>query len=314
MLAIDLDPQANLSAAFLEEDRLEKLWDDGPTGGTIYDALRPLVRGIGDISEPHVEQISTGSPLFDQLGLLVGDLELSEFEGQLSEAWPKAGDGEERAFRVLSSFWRLIQRASQAHEATIVLVDLGPNLGAINRSVLIAVDHIVVPLSPDLFSLQGLRNLGPTLRTWRDQWTQRRGKNPASDLDLPRAAMNPLGYVVLQHSVRLDRPVKSFEKWISRIPSAYRRDVLNETDDLTVSMEEDPNCLHLLKHYRSLMPMAQEARKPIFHLQSADGAIGSHLYAVARASKDFEKLAGAIQERITSEEIGRPVDSYPLAP
>ncbi len=314
VLAIDLDPQANLSAAFLEEDKLEELWDDRSTGGTIYDALRPLVRGIGDISAPHVEQISIDNPLFDPLGLLVGDLELSEFEGQLSEAWPKAGDGEERAFRVLSSFWRLIRRASQAHEATIVLVDLGPNLGAINRSVLIAIDHIVVPLSPDLFSLQGLRNLGPTLRNWRNQWTQRREKNPASDLDLPRAAMNPLGYVVLQHSVRLDRPVKAFEKWIRRIPSAYRRDVLNETGDLTVPMEEDRNCLHLLKNYRSLMPMAQEARKPIFHLQSADGAIGGHLNAVARANEDFERLARTIQQRIVAEEGKRAIESNPIDP
>ena len=36
----------------------------------------------------------------------------------------------------------------------------------------------------------------------------------------------------------------------------------------------------MLKHYRSLMPMAIEARKPIFHLKSADGALGAHIYAV----------------------------------
>ena len=35
-----------------------------------------------------------------------------------------------------------------------------PNLGAINRSALIATDYVAIPLGADLFSLQGLKNLG----------------------------------------------------------------------------------------------------------------------------------------------------------
>lgn len=37
--------------------------------------------------------------------------------------------------------------------------------------------------------------------------------------------------------------------------------------------------------------MAQEHRKPIFNLTSADGAIGSHANAVIDAKKDFKQLA-----------------------
>ena len=58
----------------------------------------------------------------------------------------------------------MIKRGANQHQADIVFVDLGPNLGAINRAALIAADCIVIPLGPDLFSLKGLRNLGPTLR------------------------------------------------------------------------------------------------------------------------------------------------------
>ncbi len=80
-------------------------------------------------------------------------------------------DGDERAFRVISAFWRIIQRAAAAdrkhNAANVILVDLGPNLGAINRAALIAADFVAIPPAPDLFSLQGLRNLGPTLRRWR---------------------------------------------------------------------------------------------------------------------------------------------------
>jgi chromosome partitioning protein len=54
----------------------------------------------------------------------------------------------------------------------------------------------------------------------------------------------------------------------------------------------------LLKNYRSLMPMAMEARKPIFHLKSADGAIGAHTYAVKACGNDFQELADRIKTKL----------------
>src|SRR5439155_7359776 len=99
------------------------------------------------------------------------------------------------------------------------------------------------------------------------------------------------------HSVRRDRPMKSYDKWISRIPSTYRQFVLDEEGDETPPVERDPHCLALVKHYRSLMPMAQEARKPMFHLKPADGAIGAHVQAVQGAYKDFKNLSFEILKR-----------------
>jgi len=60
----------------------------------------------------------------------------------------------------------------------------------------------------------------------------------------------------------------------------------------------DPNRLALIKHYQSLMPMAQESHKPIFHLKPADGAIGSHLSAVRNVYFDFKELAEKIANQI----------------
>ena len=62
---------------------------------------------------------------------------------------------------MISSFWQVIQAGARQCGARIVLVDVGPSLGAINRSALIATDFVIVPLAADLFSRQGLRNLGP---------------------------------------------------------------------------------------------------------------------------------------------------------
>ena len=291
VIAADLDPKANLTAAFLDEDRLEQLWPQGDHPETVFGSVHPLLRGIGDIADPYLEYIE------DRLSLLVGDLALSCFEDQLSEVWPKCMDRDERAFRVTSSFWRIMQIAAETHKADVILMDLGPNLGAINRAALIAANYIVIPLSPDLFSLQGLRNLGPKLWRWREEWRERLEKNPVTELKLPEGKMQPVGYIVLQHSERLDRPVKAYNRWIARIPEVYRNDVLKEPGGENISVKLDPYCLSLLKHYRSLMPMAQEARKPIFHLKPADGAIGTHFKAVQEGYKDFENLAREIAKR-----------------
>jgi chromosome partitioning protein len=290
VVAVDLDPQANLSAAFLEEERLEELWSDERQMPTIYGAVRPIKRGVGDIFDPLLELAT------DRLALIPGDMALSELEDDLSQVWPRCLDRDERAFRVISAFWRVIQRGAELHHATVVLVDLGPNLGAINRAALIASDHVVIPLGPDIFSLQGLRNLGPTLRAWRQGWRERLERIPARDLRLPPGAMAPLGYVVMAHSVRQDRPVKAYDKWIARIPETYRQFMLDELSDAP-TVTHDAHCLALLKHYRSLMPMAQEARKPLFALKPADGALGAHVSAVREAYKDFKRLALEIAKR-----------------
>jgi chromosome partitioning protein len=104
--------------------------------------------------------------------------------------------------------------------------------------------------------------------------------------------MKPLRYVVMQHAVRLDRPVKAYGKWMARIPFTYREAVLSENTTNNPSVERDPHCLATLKHYRSLMPMAQEARKPMF-FETCRGAIGAH----GDCYHDFKALATQIAER-----------------
>lgn len=289
VVAADFDPQANLTSMFLEEDQLEQLWPDGPHPRTVFGAVEPLLRGTGDIQCPHVV------PVKDNVGLVAGDLGLSRFEDKLSDAWPRCHNKDEAAFRCTSSLYRILWEAAEAQRADVILIDVGPNLGAINRAAILAAQHVVIPLAPDLYSLQGLRNLGPTLRDWRDQWIDMLKKRPEG-LRLPGGEMQPAGYVLLQHSVRLDRPAHAYGRWAARVPETYRKHVLNQDEALPESVEKDPYCLSMLKHYRSLMPLAMEARKPIFHLLPADGAIGAHMEAVRNCAKDFQALARRIAE------------------
>jgi len=289
VLAVDLDPQSNLSIMALDEDRLEALWPDDDHPQTLHGAVAPLFGGTGDVRSAHVEPLAGG------LGLLVGDLALSRIEDDLSTDWPRCLEGRERAFRVTTAFWRVIRRAAQQHEADLVLIDVGPNLGAINRAALVASSHVVVPVAPDLFSLQGLKNLGPTLRQWRDTWQQALAKAPAALGEMPQGQMEPVGYVLMQHVERLGRPTMAYAKWQARLPGGYRESVLNQ---MGKSSTPDTNQIQRIKHYRSLMPMAMEARKPMFDLTSADGAIGAHQTNVRQCRDDFETLCREIARRV----------------
>lgn len=290
VLAVDLDPQANLTSMFLDEARLEKLWPDGDHPDTIYGAISPILRGVGDIAEPHVIKIT------DNLELIPGDLGLSKFEDSLSENWPKCLDEKPDAFRVITAFYRIIKLAAERNSCDVVLIDVGPNLGAINRSAIISAEQVVIPLAPDLFSLQGLNNLGPTLREWRKGWKKRLDALPSKEnIAVPLGEMQPAGYVVMQHGIRVSRPVKAYQRWVDKIPQTYRESVLGEVIMGKVpTSENDPYALGMLKNYRSLMPLAMEANKPMFFLKSADGAIGSHQEAVAECYKDFKNLASKI--------------------
>ena len=60
--------------------------------------------------------------------------------------------GDESALRTESAFHRTMLEAAKIRDVELVLIDVGPNLGAINRAAIIAAHFVVFPLAPDLFS------------------------------------------------------------------------------------------------------------------------------------------------------------------
>jgi chromosome partitioning protein len=294
VLAADLDPQANLTSAFFDEDVLELLWEP-ESNDTILSSVLPLIRHLGDVKVPKPREAAEG------LWVIPGDLGLSSFEDRLSDAWLRSFTGDEGAVQVTTAFHRVIRGCAAEVQAEVVFIDVGPNLGAINRAALLAAEDIVVPLAADLFSLQGLRNLGPTLREWRDSWRTLCLPKVPSSIDAPDGTMRPIGYVVLQHAVRLDRPVKAYDRWLQRIPTEFHRSVLGEAE-VEIMSATDTYQLATLRNYRSLMPLARDARKPMFDLRAADGALGSTGRLVQTCYREFEDLA----ERVMTE-VGIPL-------
>lgn len=285
VLAADLDPQSNLTSMCLSERIIEDLY--GRTDRqTIYSAVDPLKRGVGDIAVPPV------TPITNNLGLVLGDLRLSDFEDELSSQWPRCVDRDERAFRVTTAFHRVIREAGASYNAQIGLIDVGPNFGAINRAALISADYVVIPVAPDLFSVEGLQNVGVRLKLWRREWQDRLDRAGQLSFSVPVGKMQPLGYVVSRHTQFADGVVRAYQRWIDRIPQVYR----NHVDDPQVP--DEYLMLGRLKDYRSLIALAQEAQKPMFLLKPGDGAIGGHQGAVRAAYFDFYSLAMQIGQRV----------------
>ncbi|MEC5146167.1 ParA family protein [Chitinophaga sp. 212800010-3] len=285
-ITIDLDPQSNLTSMFLTNERFEEIYEkEEPI--TILDAILPIVDGDPFVPV-HIESIN------DKLGVILGNLALSTFEDRLSDAWLKCLNGDTYSFRITSIFKTIIDEAAGRFNAEVVLVDVGPNLGAINRAVTISSDFIIMPVASDLFSLQGIKNLGTTLQHWKKEWSLRKGLVPKK-ITIPENRAEPAGYIVMQYSAKESRPVKSYLKWANRIPEVYKKYVLASINiDDSITVDNDENCIALLKHYRSLAPMSMDAHKPIFLLKPADGAIGAHVYAVQKSFQEFKVLTQKI--------------------
>jgi len=297
-VVLDYDPQCNITSMCLTEEQLVELWEPGGAENrTVAGCIDLVRRGKGDVREPSLAEIADG------FWLLPGHLQLSRFEQALAEEWPKKeSSSNERALDVLTALDLLSNMAADKASADIVMLDVGPSLGALNRSALLACDAVVVPLAPDLFSLQGLENVGPTLREWRSDWKVVRDRHMHNrpQANLPPHGFRPIGYIVQQHIARADRPVTAYRRWADKIPGVFRQAVLEQAGEPDVQIEKDPHCIRMIKHFASLVPFAQLARKPVFDLKQADGIGGGQIQAVAKSRAEFEALARDVVKRVES--------------
>lgn len=272
VVMIDFDPQCGLSAMCLEPQRREQVWPiDASRPQTLYEHLLARKFGFFEPNVPHVEPVTEG------LGLVIGDIRLSLLERELSaEAWDYEPDfnGTE-----LTAFIRkLTTRAAEAHRADVVLVDVGSGLGGLNHAALLSVDHVVVPLGSDLLSLVALSSLGPNLRIWRES-----------------SGSSVLGYVRMQRPAHRRGPSSGPYYEHRRLEEAFLRDVVGDVSAADGSHSYD---LGTMRHFPSLVSLAEDAGKPMFALKPSDGAIGAHGKAVVQCRNEVYALANELLHRV----------------
>ncbi len=166
VLLIDTDPQCSMSSFFLEETFFDKMLDDSEsaTGNTLWTALKPVSEGSGRLVDIRPEKIREG------LFLAVGDIRLSEYENSLAECWNLCLSRNRRGYLCTTALSRLVDDLAKATKADFVFFDAGPNIGPLNRAILLDCTHFIVPAACDLFSSRALKTLGYALSDWISTW------------------------------------------------------------------------------------------------------------------------------------------------
>lgn len=198
VLVVDADPQCNLTQYVLgEEESLTVYRAQDPA--SIYSVIRPLSLGKGYGANLPIKRSENFG--FD---IIVGDPRLALQEDLLANDWRDAKGGGMRGIRTTYVFADVVTKA-KAMNYDFVFFDMGPSLGAINRSVLLAMDYFVVPMSIDIFSTWAIKNIGSTVTVWQKEL--RTGISLAEDpseipsIDQARN-LKFLGYVTQQHKER----------------------------------------------------------------------------------------------------------------
>lgn len=303
VLIVDLDAQANLTAISLSDDALNELYPDtrSASARTVAGAFAPLVTGAGDVAPPPAIEIREG-----QVWILPGDIQLSTFESILPNAWTESLAGNERGFRVMSAPHRMIQHVANQISADLVLIDLGPNVGALNRAVLLSSDFLILPMAPDLFSLRALPSVGQSIDTWVRQWATAKSVAPALSFAVPAGLPRVLGYVSQQFNVYRGDPTQAFQNWVDRMPEAVSRGLLSvlsqhaHPDGGTLASPADQRgaLVGELKNYHSLVPHAQTLRQAIFELRTDDVVRGGQVTRAQDSEAQFRALAEEIIARV----------------
>ena len=103
-----------------------------------------------------------------------------------------------------------LSRAARAmgrkYEVDIVIFDMGPNVGPLNRTLLLDSDFFITPVAADLFSLRALSTVGRSVARWISDWKIVRSlASPEIQASLIHGMPVYLGYVTSAYKVSSGR-------------------------------------------------------------------------------------------------------------
>lgn len=299
VLIVDADPQCNATSYILSGFKIEKIYE-ARNPETIYSLVEPYKKGKGSL--PDILPIHR-SPGF-RTDIIVGDPRLALAEDFLARDWFEARAGEERGIRSTLFFLDILERCNHYD---FVIFDVGPSLGAINRSVLLASEFFMVPMSSDIFSLQALSNIRVALEEWKDdikigieRYIKKYDGSEYLNINFEEKTKF-IGYVTQQYTAKIVEgtrvPVKAFESIIKKIPFRIKTHL---TTKFSKNSEFDPK-IGEIPYLQSMIPLSQIANKPIFLLKSSDGVVGSHFAKVKEFDEFINKLSHHFIENVEAQ-------------
>ncbi|EME3509430.1 ParA family protein, partial [Enterococcus faecium] len=308
ILVLDADPQANTTQMAISDEYWETYYGINPTRQTIKDLFMPIVDGEANI-DPDIE-ITRGSEhnfLFD---LIPGHPSLSMFEDVLSDSWAKSLSGDTGGIRKTNWLNLLKERYDNSYD--FLIIDVGPSLGALNRSILLNSEYFMTPMGSDIFSLMSLSNISSWIKTWEDDYDnaiqQALRKNSDSLTKYPinkdtKLTTRYIGYSVQQYNARKfkdgKRPVKAYDNIIGQI----HENIVSYLSQFSSPSIKRWSQLKLgdVPYLSSIIPMAQSTNTPLFLLTSKEGIRGGQGLSVIDATNMIDQISKNLLINIEGE-------------
>lgn len=289
VLLVDSDPQCNLTSYLIASDVVDDLLDnsDSDQGATIWSAVKPVVEGTG--------QVRAVAPIerFRNAYLLPGDIRLSDFEQELSSFWNDCFQRKQRGFRGTTALSTLVNDIANSHEIDFVFYDCGPNIGALNRVVLLDCDYFIVPAACDEFSLRALKTLGHTMATWISEWDTIERLAPDDTPVLP-GWPRFLGYIAQRFRIYRGQVSAGQAGYLPRIEKSVHNDIVKVLRRIDPDLASDSLALTRIGRVKDFATLATESQTqglPIADLRGANPSMK------ALAEQTFSSIADRIIQR-----------------
>ncbi len=292
VLLVDSDPQCNLTAYLVEEAVVDDLLDnsDSEVGRTVWSAVKPVAEADGDVR--FVAPLERFSNIF----LLPGDVRLSEFEEELLQLWSECFQRKKKGFRGTTALSQLVEHIASELNIDFVFYDAGPNIGPLNRVLLLDCDYFIVPVACDLFSIRALKTLGHTLEKWIQDWRTIVDLAPPNTRllkGLPRF----LGYIPQRFRLYGQAVASSYAKYLPQIEKHVESDivaVLNKVDPSLAWGSIGQREIGQVKDFGTIATASQSEGRPM-----KDVKAGNPLQR-SEAADNFLEIAQSIIERTGS--------------
>ena len=303
ILVIDLDPQSNATQAILPESEWLDFYDPDSTETrkTIYDCFSKMEDGDSEFVNIDIPVLNTQNNF--GVFLIPGHPKLSIIDDTMSKSWAETLAGDRGALRKLN--W-LNQLKKKNNEFDYILIDMGPSLGALNRSALLNADYFLTPMASDIFSLLGVSNIAEWIERWERLYTsaltmfaETNGKEEATAFfekylinTTPEATTRYIGYSIQQYSKRKfksgERPTQAYEKVIREFPSKIVEALYPFARK---GIRQDELKLGDIPYVYSVIPLSQTSNTPIFELNYATGIRGNQGTSVENYETYLDKIA-----------------------
>jgi cellulose biosynthesis protein BcsQ len=312
ILFLDLDPQANSTQLVLPEDKWIEIYGRSASRKSVIDYFDNFLVGDSSIKFFDVPIKQSDSKYY--FDLVPGHPRLSLIEDILSDSWNKCTGSDIGGFRKTN--WLNCIKQEYKNEYDLILVDVGPSLGALNRTILLNSDYFLTPMGSDIFSILGIENISSWMKNWKRNYetslvhfNSNQGEKSEETIRKYHLNIDPnkttrfIGYSVQQYITRSfksgRRPIKAYDEIISQIPD----EIISQLKDfIKEGLNEDAILLGDVPFLYSIVPLSQSYKVPIFDLDYGNGIRGNQKDNVIKYTgmidKIVEKIFSNIGEKI----------------